>query len=138
MKLRRQMILLIAIPTLVIYAAILGLAMAYTYRESKDARQRAMIDLSTSYASRFDGQLREVARIAETTANFMETVGPIPDEKIYQQLERDVAQTPLVYGACMAFEPWAVKSPELLFGPYVCRQDNGFRRINIDRSGYDW
>ncbi len=138
MKLRRQMILLIALPTLVIYVVILGLAMVYTYRESKGARQRSMTDLSVSYASRFDGQLREVARIAETTASFMKTVGPLPDEKVYQQLERDVAQSQLVYGAAMAFEPGAVKPADLLFAPYVCRQGESFRRINIDRSVYDW
>src|SRR3954470_6105682 len=102
MKLSRQMILLIALPTLVIYVAILGLGMWYTYRESRSARQRAMTDLSQSYASRFDGQLCEAARIAETTASFMETGGPIPDEKVYEQLQRNVAQSQLVYGAAMA------------------------------------
>src|SRR5687767_4746770 len=138
MKLRQQMILLIALPTLVIYVLILSLAMVYTYRESKEARQRAMTDLSLSYASRFDGQLREAARIAETTASFMGTVGTLPDEKIYQQLEHDVAQSPLVYGAALAFEPGTLKARDLLFAPYVCRDGAGFRRVNIDRSVYDW
>src|SRR4051794_39112195 len=99
------MVLLIATPTMVIYVAILGLMMLYTYGESKQSTERAMTQLASAYASRFDGQLREAARIAETTADFAETVGPLPDEKIYKQLERNVARSPLVYGACMAFEP---------------------------------
>ena len=134
MTIRRQMILLIATPTLVIYIAILGLMMLYTYRESKRSTERTMTQLASSYASRFDGQLREAARIAETTADFMETAGPLPDEKVYQQLERNVARSPLVYGACMAFEPGTVKPPGELFAPYVHRQGEAFHRLNIDAS----
>jgi sigma-B regulation protein RsbU (phosphoserine phosphatase) len=134
------MILTIAGPTLVIYVAILGVAMAVVYRESKQGVERGMTQLASSYASRFDGQLREAAQIAETSAGFVETVGALPDEKIYEQLQGAVARSPLVYGACMAFEPGAVKPPGELFAPYVCRNVNGegFRRLNIDRSVYDW
>jgi sigma-B regulation protein RsbU (phosphoserine phosphatase) len=146
MTIRRQMILLIAVPTLIIYIAILGLAMLYSYQEAKSARQRIMRELADSYASRLDGHLREVAQIAETTAGFVQTLdlssaSSFPEEKIYDQLQRDVTQSPFVYGACMAFEPGTIKPPELLFAPYVCRNiagQEGYRRVNIDRSVYDW
>jgi sigma-B regulation protein RsbU (phosphoserine phosphatase) len=132
------MILLIAVPTLVIYVAILGVAMYYTYRESKQAVERSMTQLASSYASRFDGHLREAAQIAETTASFMGTVQSLSDEKIYQQLQRGVARSPMVYGAAMAFEPGTIKPGDELFAPYVCRDGDGFRQLNIDRSVYDW
>lgn len=132
------MILLIATPTLVIYIAILGVTMWYTYQESKQVTQRSMTQLASAYASRFDGELTEIARIADTTADFVETVGPMPDEMVYEQLQRNVARTPLVYGACMAFEPGVVKPPGELFAPYVHRDGNAFHRLNIDRSVYDW
>jgi hypothetical protein len=138
MTLRRQMILHIAVPTLTIYVVILGITSYYAYGESKQAVQRSMTQLADSYAARFDGQLREVAQIADTTARSIETVGTLPDEKLYQLLEHDVRQSPLVYGACMAFEPGAIKSSELLFAPYVCRDEETLRRINIDRAVYDW
>jgi sigma-B regulation protein RsbU (phosphoserine phosphatase) len=132
------MILLILVPTLLIYVAILGLTMYLTYREARGAAQGAMMQLASSYASRFDGHLREAARIAQTTAGFAGSVGRLGEEEIYRQLERDVVQLPLVYGACMAFEPGTIKPPDELFAPYVCRDGEGLRRINIDRSVYDW
>ena len=71
------MILLIAAPTLAIYVAILGVMAFYTYHEAKDARQRVIMQLAASYASRFDGQLREAAQIATTTADFVTTAGMV-------------------------------------------------------------
>jgi len=138
------MILLIALPTLIIYVVILGLATFFAYEESKRSVEQNMTRLADSYASRLDGHLREVAQIAETTAGFVQTLEvsstSVPDEKIYDQLQRDVSQSPFVYGACMAFEPGTMKPADLLFAPYVCRDvtGEGFRRVNIDRSVYDW
>src|SRR3954466_533180 len=137
------MILLIALPTLIIYVVILGLATIFAYGESKRSVEQNMTRLADSYASRLDGHLREVAQIAETTAGFAQTLdisATVPDEKIYDQLQRDVTQSPFVYGACMAFEPGVIKPADLLFAPYVCRDatGEGYRRVNIDRSVYDW
>src|SRR4051812_12395072 len=87
MTIRRQMISLIAVPTLVIYVVILGFGMFYSYYEAKEAQQRFMIQLADSYASRLDAHLREVAQIAETTAGFVQTLdlssSSFHDEKIY-------------------------------------------------------
>ncbi len=132
------MVLLIALPTLAIYVLILGVTTFYSYRESQQSVQRSMSQLASSYAARFDGQLREVAQIAETTSSFMGTVGLLPEARIYEQLERDVQQSPLVYGACMAFEPGTIRPASELFAPYVCRGGEGLRRVNIDQSVYDW
>ena len=97
-----------------------------------------MTQLASSYAARFDGQLREAAQIAQSTAGFMTTAGMQPEERIYRLLEQDVRQSHLVYGACLAFEPGTVKPAEQLFAPYVCRAGSGLRRVNIDASVYDW
>src|SRR5688572_8597194 len=138
MSIRRQMILLIVLPTLAIYVVILGLTTLHNYRESKRAVQRSMTQLADSYASRLDGHLREVAQIAQTNAGLMATIDTLADEKIYQQLQSDVTRSPFVYGAAMAFEPGTIKPGGSLFAPYVCRDGEGFRRVNIDESVYDW
>ena len=138
MTLRRQMVLLIAAPTLLIYVLILGVTTYFAYRESQQALQRDMTQLTSSYAAQFDGRLREAAQIAETTSRFMETIGPLPDEKIYEQLERNVRQSSSVYGACMAFEPGTIKPAGVLFAPYVHRSGDGVRRVNIDAIVYNW
>ena len=59
MTLRRQMIVWIAGPTLLIYVVILGIAAASLYRQSHEEVERAMTRLAASYSSRLDGHLRE-------------------------------------------------------------------------------
>jgi len=132
------MILFIAGPALVIYILILGIAAFSQYRQSKHEVELSMTRLAASYSSRFDGKLREIARIAETTARFLDTGVQISDEVIYQLLEDNVKQTPLVYGSCLAFEPGTRRPRGELFGPYVYRGARGLQRTNIDQTVYDW
>ena len=134
MPLRRQMILLIAGPALVIYVLILGIAAFSQYRQSKQEVELSMTRLAASYSSRFDGKLRDVARIADTTARFLDTGVQISDDVIYELLEDNVKQTPLVYGSCLAFEPGTRRPAGELFAPYVYRGKDGLQRTNIDRE----
>lgn len=138
MSIRRQMILLIALPTLTIYLLVVGLTVVYVYRDTYRSIMGHKTRLAASYAARFDGCLREAARIADTTARVMETVPGISDAQVYDLLARNVEQTKLVYGACMAFEPGTRKPGATLFAPYVCRGADGLRRIDINESVYDW
>jgi sigma-B regulation protein RsbU (phosphoserine phosphatase) len=138
MTLQRQMIVRIALPTLLIYMLVVGLTARYVYRESRAAVERDMGRLAFSYASRFDGHLREALRIAETTARAMEAAPDITDEALYNLLIRNVEQTDLVYGSCMAFEPGVRRPGAELFAPYVHRASGGLQRMNIDDSVYDW
>jgi sigma-B regulation protein RsbU (phosphoserine phosphatase) len=138
MKLRSQMILLIAGPTLAIYIVILGLAGLSLHAQSRHEAERAMSRLAASYAATLDGYLREAARVADSTAQSMRVADRLTDEELYQQLEQEVGQMPLIYGACLAFEPGTRKAEGVLFAPYVCRAPDGLRRMDIDRSVYDW
>lgn len=132
------MILLIAGPALVIYILILGIAAISQYRHSKQEVELSMTRLAASYSSRFDGKLRNAARIADTTARFLDTGIQISDDLIYKLLEDNVKQTSLVYGSCLAFEPGKRRPEGELFAPYVFRGHDGLQRTNIDRSVYDW
>ncbi len=132
------MLLWIALPTLAIYLLILGISGYLNYQHSLASAQHNMMELAISYAARFDAQLREAVQIAETNASFMQTAGAPADAKLYEQLEQIVEQSPMVYGGAIAFEPGTVKPAGELFAPYVCRSPDGLRRVNIDRSVYDW
>jgi phosphoserine phosphatase RsbU/P len=138
MPLRRQLILLIAGPALLIYILILGVAAVSQYRQSKEEVELSMTRLAASYSSRFDGKLRDAARIADSTARFLETGVQISDDLIYKLLKDNVKQTPLVYGSCLAFEPGTRRPAGELFAPYVYRGQDGLQRTNIDQSVYDW
>jgi sigma-B regulation protein RsbU (phosphoserine phosphatase) len=132
------MILRIALPTLMIYVLIMGVTTYLAYRQSRRGVERTMTQLAASYAARFDAHLRQAAQIADTTSNSMRTVGVLPDEKLYDLLEQNVGSSSMVYGAALAFEPGTAKAPGVLFSPYVCRDGDKLRRVNIDRSVYDW
>jgi sigma-B regulation protein RsbU (phosphoserine phosphatase) len=138
MTLRRQMIVWIAGPALVIYLLILGLTAATQYWQSKQEVERAMTRLAASYSSRLDGHLREASRIASTTARFFESGVAISDDTVYALLEDNVRQSHLVYGSALAFEPGTRRPAGELFSPYVCRDGDDLRRMNIDQSVYDW
>jgi len=132
------MILLIAGPTLAIYVVILGMAGLSLHAQSKQEAERAMMRLASSYSARLDGYLREAARVADSTAQTMQVADRLSDDEVYRQLEQNVGQMPLIYGACLAFEPGTRKPQGVRFAPYVCRSPDGLRRVDIDRSVYDW
>jgi sigma-B regulation protein RsbU (phosphoserine phosphatase) len=138
MTIRRQMIVWIAGPALAIYVLILGVAAIGIHRQSKREVERAMTRLAASYSARLDGYLREASRIAVTTAQFLASGAEFTDDTVYDMLAENVAQSPIVYGACLAFEPGTRRPGDELFAPYVCRDGDGLRRMNIDQNVYDW
>jgi sigma-B regulation protein RsbU (phosphoserine phosphatase) len=131
------MIALIAGPALLIYVLILGLAAFVLHEQSTREVEQSMSQLASSYTARLEGYLREAARVAEGGARALDLADRLSDEEIYQQLEQQVRQMPLIYGTCAAFEP-QTRKPTGLFAPYVCRDGERFRRVNIDETVYDW
>ena len=51
---RRKMIALVALPTLVIYVVVLGLTLVYLQDQSRQQVEREMTRLAANYAARFD------------------------------------------------------------------------------------
>lgn len=138
MSMQRQMMLLIGGPVLLIYVLILGIGGSHLLSNATKSAEVATRRIAASYAAAFDARLVEVARIAETTARFVEAAPSISDEALYKQLSANVLQTPLVYGSALAFEPGVRRPADELFAPYVCRDADGLREMNIGREIYDW
>jgi hypothetical protein len=69
-------VFLIATPTLVIYIAILGLMMLYLSRIEAVPERADAIGVGIRPLRR----AAEAGGIADTTADFIETVGPVPDD----------------------------------------------------------
>jgi sigma-B regulation protein RsbU (phosphoserine phosphatase) len=138
MSMQRQMMLLIGGPVLVIYVLILGVAGSNLFRSARESAEVSTSRVAASYAAAFEGRLVEVSRIAETTSRFVEVAPTVSEEAIYAQLSANVLQTPLVYGSAMAFEPGTRRPADELFSPYVCRDGDGLRLMNIGREIYDW
>ncbi len=134
---RGRMILLIALPTLVIYVLVLGLAMAILRDMHQREVEREMTRLAVNFAARFEGAFREAAAVADATAHFMETAPDLAERQIYTQLRANVAQVPAIYGAAMAFEPGSYKTDDSLYSPYVHRDGQAMTEMNITREVYD-
>ncbi len=138
MSMQRQMMLLIGGPVLLIYVLILGLGGSYLVRSATESAEVSTRRVAASYAAAFEARLVEVSRIAETTARFLEAAPTISNDALYAQLSANVLQTPLVYGSALAFEPGLRRPADELFAPYVCRDGEGLREMNIGREVYDW
>jgi len=132
------MIALIALPTLVIYVAALGLTMRQLIRDNRAETEREMTILAEQYAGRFDGALREAAAIANTTADSITARPDITEAEIYAILENTLARYPFVYGSAMGFEPGTIDAPTRLYCPYVHREGDGLARLNLSEDVYDW
>jgi sigma-B regulation protein RsbU (phosphoserine phosphatase) len=138
LTIRRKMIALIALPTLVIYVGMLGVMMTHLRREARQDVEHQMTRLAGNYAARFDGAFREAAAVATATARFMETRPDLTEAEIFAQLTANTLQNPVIYGAAMAFEPGTHKTGDELFCPYVYRGPDGLEEMDITRDVFDW
>lgn len=90
------------------------------------------------YADRFDGEFESIAHVARSTATAL-AIGPPPDEAQLDRMVRaNVAQDPLIYGSCIAYQPGAFSPDRRLFAPYACRDGDSLRTMDIGRDGYDY
>ena len=98
-----------------------------------------MKDTAWHYASQFDGYLHDITRVAAATAAYTQGHSDISEPQIYNHLRINVAQTPAIYGAAMAFEPNQYHSKPL-FSPYVYRSGKGLQQMDIGsvEDGYDY
>ena len=136
---RAKLLLWIALPTLVIYLVVLGVTLAHLRESNARDIERESIQRASDAAARFDGYFRTAAAIASTTATAMEQTPDLPADAIDAQLGANVRQDPVIYGAAMAFDPTVRPlNGDDLFCPYVCRDGDGLRRMNIGRDAYDW
>ena len=135
---RARMIALIVLPTLAIYVLVLGLAMVHLRGENRAEIEAEMTQLAGDWAARFDDAFRSAALLAEATARFVEDNPDLNEQQIFRQLQSIIGLDPVVYGAAMAFEPGTFKSDDSLFCPYVYRDRDELRRMNISRDVYDW
>jgi tRNA A-37 threonylcarbamoyl transferase component Bud32 len=113
---------------------VLTLVLAYDRRlaheldRTEAARQQVLATqeklrhtLTKEIAGRLDGDLRELASVPLTMATLLENRRDWDERQIQQALTDVLNRTPLVFGLCVAFEPYAWRKDRQDFACYVYR-----------------
>lgn len=104
-------------------AALLAVSLWISFLSQRDdARRRMDAYLSKEAefsAARFDTQLQMLSQIARSMASFLDSHADVTEPELYEMLRRNVGQSPLIYGSCVAFEPYTFEPGRRLFAPYV-------------------
>lgn len=87
-------------------------------------------------ARSMDFELESMARIARGTASFLQIDPQFNDAELYALLHANAGSHSLIYGAAIAFEPYAYKSDRRLFAPYVF--DHDLKHIDLSTLAEDY
>jgi serine/threonine protein kinase len=117
---------------------VLTVVMVYNGRLSRELQRIEVADrqvlttqeklhrtLTQVVGDRLDGDLRELAVVPLTTATLLENRRDWDEEHIQRALKDMLHKTPLIFGLCVAFEPYAWRKDRQDFALYVYRRREG-------------
>jgi len=137
LSVRAKLILGITLPLIIVVGLVSWLNFASRKAEAFAETETRVSLLVRDYAGRLDGQFETAAQVARSTAGFLALSGAVTEQQLYEALEANLAQNPLIYGSCIAFEPGVFQGKQR-FAPYVHRDGAGTRRIDIGADAYDY
>lgn len=121
--LRSRLTRLVGIPSVLFVLAVMGLATVQSFNHATEQAEASALNLARIQAARLDRDLAEAARIPEMHARMFES-GALRDEITVQRYLLDVlAQTPGIYGTCLAFEADSFTPGRRNFCPYAYWKD---------------
>ncbi len=114
----------------------MGVTLHRTYVTAADALLDQHLQEVGLLARSIDNELSSLARVADDTATFLSIHDDLKEDEIYALLRASVGNTPLIYGAALAFEPHVFSEQQRLFAPYVF--DGDLKSIDIGAVAYDY
>jgi sigma-B regulation protein RsbU (phosphoserine phosphatase) len=138
-SIRTKLILAIGGPLTVIYLVVWVADYQISKAKAITNMEKQLTELTSRYAAQFEGRFETDAQVARSLATFLTTQPGLKEQELFELLQNVVKDNPRVYGSCMAFEPKAYAGRER-FAPYVCREKNGVRRMDLgyEYFGWDW
>jgi sigma-B regulation protein RsbU (phosphoserine phosphatase) len=137
-SIRWKLILAIGVPLLTVYLVVLWIDYAKLKASAYERLQQRAAERAESFAAQFDGQFEMVAQVAKSTAEFITLHPEMTEERVYALLRANVERNPLIYGSCVAFEPYASDQNRKLTAPYVHRGPKGLVSMDLAREAYDY
>ena len=142
LSLRNKLILVICVPLLAVYLAVL----AIDYRAGKaraiEQMERRLTGLTGRLAVEIDRDLSSAAQAARSAADFLTRFQPRRPDEIDASLQSVLDTNRTAFGVGIAYEPGAFAVDRERFAPYLCREEpsGDLRRVDLtyDYPRWDW
>ena len=122
-------------------ALIFFLAFVYNYRISRKIVHKNLVtnarDITSSTVLRVEKVLSTVQRVPLNFAKLIEA-SDFSQEELLKILRHEVVNNPEIYGAALAFEPFAFAPGERFFSPYYYHEGDSIRLKYIGEAQYDY
>ncbi|MBT7952798.1 MAG: SpoIIE family protein phosphatase [Gammaproteobacteria bacterium] len=138
LSIRWKLILSIVFPLIVISVVVVWFTLDVIYETAKNRLHRQATDIARVQAAQLDGKFLAVAQVAKSTAAYLEISPDLSEEQLYDLLRANLQQNPLAYGSAIAFEPYQYSPDRALYSPYVYRDGDTTRSINVATESYDY
>lgn len=113
----------------------MGFTLRRVYDSAAATLQQQHLREVVLLARSINSDMRSLARIAETTAAFLDINPALSEDDLYALLRQNIGRNPLLYGSAIAFAPGAYEGKPL-FSPYV--YDRDLKQIDIGKDAYDY
>jgi sigma-B regulation protein RsbU (phosphoserine phosphatase) len=128
-----KLILVITFCSVLIFAFTLG----YNYYESRLILEQELENnarnLAMSLVNRVESELVSVTKVTEGVARSMET-GRYTENELLARIRTTLEDNPRIYGAGIAFEPYAFRKANRLYAPYFYREKGKITFIRLEDS----
>lgn len=114
----------------------MGVTLQRLYSSAADTLLTQHLREMNLLARSIDNEMKLMAIIAEDTVSFLRISPDYDEAELYALLRENASRAKLIYGSALAFEPYAFKADQRLFGPYVF--DDDFKSIDISAVAYDY
>jgi sigma-B regulation protein RsbU (phosphoserine phosphatase) len=128
-----KLVLIIATFSVIIFRITLG----YNYYHSQALLQAELEsnarNLAASLVNRVEAELVSVTKVAEGVVRSLETV-PYNEQTMRSLLNATVIENKEIYGAAIAFEPYAYQSDKKFYAPYYYRDGTEIKFSRLEDS----
>lgn len=138
LKLRARFVLFVAAGVLAVGAAIGFVSFDEARTSLLEVRRSELCELARLQATKIALSMAQVADRPLMASAAMEVMHQPSEKKIDDLITSVMNYSPQVFGMAVAFEPYAFKPNERLFGPYYFRGDNGLEKSNLDDPSYNY
>ncbi len=131
------MTLLVLLGTATVLAFILVYSATYSRQIILQDAETNASSLVILVSNQLDSELAGTANIAQNLAYAVQ-YGQWDKTSLTELLRDVVSSNPNVYGATIAFEPFAFRSDLKGYAPYYCKGENGLKFVQLGSGSYDY